>query len=221
MVKRILLLLSAAVLVTVGVATFAAFESHMVNVKALVEKATYLDRLEIDYGTAFPQQKLEGCDLVSADQIPSCVEIRLTPSFLAQTEKLDVTYDIYWEKKPGYRHAICPFILVADSDVPAEVNDSITGAGNCTTVPTTGNPVQIGSGELNTAINDLTDLWDLVFYVPVCTENYNSDTDGGTAPPAGIPGTVDGCEDPAGLGGSYGQIVLGSNLKFQITGYSP
>lgn len=222
MVKRILLLLSAAVLVAVGVATFAAFESHMVNVKALVEKATYLDRLEIDYGTAFPQQKLEGCDLVSEDQIPSCVEIRLTPSFLAQTEKLDVTYDIYWEKKPGFPYAICPFILISDSDVGGpEANDSIIGAGNCTTVPTAGSPVKVGSGELNTATRDLKDLWDLVFYVPVCVENYNPDTDTGPKPPDGIPGTVRGCTDPDELGGSYGQIVLGSDLKFQVNGYSP
>ena len=220
MVKRILLLLSAVVLVAVGVATFAAYESHMVNVKAHIEKATYLDKLEIDYGTAFPEQKLEGCDLIDSDQIPSCVEIRLTPSFI-EDSKQDVTYDIYWERKAGYPYPICPFIVVSDSDNPNEDDaDQITG--NCyTTVPTDTVPVKIGAGELNKVTNDLTDLWDLTFWVPVCVENYNPLTDAGPTIPDGMSPTVAGCSDPAGLGGSYGEIDLGSDLKFQITAYSP
>jgi hypothetical protein len=221
MKKRIALLLGTVALVVVGAAMFAAFESHVVDVRAHVEKATYLDKMEIDYGTAFPEQKLEGCQITDPTaKYNSCVQIKLSPSFIS-SEKHDVTYDIYWEQKADFPNAICPFVLIKDSDLPAEPDNVITGSGNCTTAPGPTTPVKVGHGELNKATNDLADLWDLVFYVPVCSENYNSLTDTG-APglPAGIPRTVDGCTDPLGLGDSYGEINLGSNLKFQITNYS-
>src|SRR4030042_209768 len=48
MIKRILLLLGTVVLVVVGAAMFAAFESHIVNIKAHVEKATYTTPDELD-----------------------------------------------------------------------------------------------------------------------------------------------------------------------------
>jgi len=38
------------VAILVGMAAFAAFESHVVNVKAHVEKATYVTPNELDFG---------------------------------------------------------------------------------------------------------------------------------------------------------------------------
>ncbi len=98
-------------------------------------------------------------------------------SFLHAT-KNDVTYNIYCGEEGRLRTTrLCPFVEVSDSDVPHEANNVITGAGNCVPAPAVDTAVLIGHGELNITLGDLTDLWDLVFYAPVCTENYNAITD--------------------------------------------
>jgi hypothetical protein len=257
-----------------GVAMFAAFESHMINIEAHVEKATYLNTTQIDLGTVFPQENLiVGCfatgpeggpatglqeDIITPVGPADCPVIRLSHSFKAQSRVLDVHYDVYWVDKPCIpkagdgdpettgdtkkcegldesdiilpgrtfppgdyiEHDICRFMQIFDSD-PADGNDVIEVGSpwNCQPEPTPGNPSLVASGTLITNLDEY-DIWDLVYWVPVCVENFNPETDPGPNPPPGISPTTPDCWDPENVGGSYGETDQSNELKFQITAYS-
>jgi hypothetical protein len=57
-VKKVILVLAALVLVASGVAAVSAYEAHLINVKAHVENALWVDTDEIDFGTVFPEEWL-------------------------------------------------------------------------------------------------------------------------------------------------------------------
>jgi hypothetical protein len=57
-VKKVILVLAALVLVASGVAAVSAYEAHLINVKAHVENALWVDTDEIDFGTVFPEEYL-------------------------------------------------------------------------------------------------------------------------------------------------------------------
>ncbi len=54
--KKILLGLSALVMVLSGVAMVSAYEAHLINVTAHVENALEVDTTPIDFGTVFPEE---------------------------------------------------------------------------------------------------------------------------------------------------------------------
>ncbi len=264
MKKRLVLAIGGLVAILMGVAMFAAFESHQINIEAHVEKATFLNTTQIDLGTVFPQENLiVGCfatgpeggpatglqeDIITPVGPDDCPVIRLSHSFKAQSRVLDVHYDVYWVDKPCIpsdgdgdptttgdtkkcedtplpdgtfvEHDICRYMQIFDSD-PADGNDVILVPSpfNCQPEPTPGNPSLVATGTLITNLDEY-DIWDLVFWVPVCEENFNPETDPGPNPPAGISPTTPDCWDPEGVGGSYGETDLSNELKFQITSYS-
>lgn len=246
MKKRILLLLGAVVLVAVGVATFAAYESHVINIRAYVEKATYVQPESIDLGNTMMQASYSNqCayDGPGVDTIPgtvdddiaiisgvNCMRIRLSASFLAQTEFTTVDYKIYCEAKSqalqdalNIDHGITEYMQLSDSDLYD--GDGVT-AINCVhglapgSIGPAGYPTTSWAfGQLVTG-NDEYDLWDFDFYAPVCADNWNEPTDPGAPPPTPIPQTIADAYCHPGPGGDSDEYtILGSDVKFQVTGF--
>ena len=99
--KKILLAPLCAVVVIAGVATFAAFEAHVINVTATIENALNItpDTEGFAFGTVFPQEELYR-DLT----------ISLSDSFVAEGRVDDVSYVI--KQKPKVKG--CDVNLDAD-----------------------------------------------------------------------------------------------------------
>jgi len=246
------------------VTMFMAFESHMINIEAHVEKATFVNPEQIDLGTVFPQENIiAGCvrsegrdgvldtqdDIITpVDPNFDCAKIFLSHSFKAQTRIKDVQYKVYWVDKPCVRSKgdgdpettgdtktcqrrkdgsfvgfdICRYMQLFDSD-PEDANDVVLLKAPfvCSPPPKLDAPALAASGTLITGIDEY-DIWDLVYWVPVCYENFNPETDPGPDPPPGIPQTTepDECWDPEDVGGSYHETDQSNELKFQVVGYS-
>jgi len=229
-------------LVAVGAATFAAFESHLIDVRAHNEKATYVSPNEIDLGTTLMQMSYSNqCavkdkgpdglggtvdDTIEIKSGVDCLRIYLSKSFLEQDNFGTVGYKIFCEAKPAETppidHGITEYMQLSDSDGGGD-SDSVT-AINCVHAATPGSIGPAGypttswaNGKL-IAGNDEYDLWDFDFYAPVCSDNYNAATDEGAAPPSPIPPTIDSSYCHKGPGPDSDEYVnLGSNIKFQIT----
>jgi hypothetical protein len=89
-VKKVLLLVSALLIVFSGVAAVSAYEGHLVDVKAHVENALMVEIDELDFGTVFPQQYRQ-----------EEFYIGLSQSFRDQEYYTSVIYKLYWEAKPA------------------------------------------------------------------------------------------------------------------------
>ena len=232
--RKLLLLVTTMALVAVGAATFAAFESHLIDVRAHVEKATYVKPNDLNFGVTIMEQKYDAeCDAATdpTNANGKCMSIHLSDSFKAQTKFLDVTYRIYCEDKalldPHRADGnITPFIGLRDSD-PADTNDVVdTAAGKgCGAVaysadPATLNPVQWAHGELVKG-SDEVDLWDMSFYAPLCSDNYNPETDPLKPGDQVGGGIIDSKLCHKGPGPDSDEYVdLASNVKFQVIGLS-
>ena len=59
MLKKITLAIGGIALIVASVPMFAAFEAHVINVTAKIENALKVSTAEINYGTVFPQEKLD------------------------------------------------------------------------------------------------------------------------------------------------------------------
>jgi hypothetical protein len=259
LLKKILLFVGTMTAVAVGAVGFAAFESHVINVIAHVEKATYVRPDQLDFGITLPQQKYDAA-CVEADYVAPpqsqetsdqpCMSIHLSDSFLdaGQTQFIDVTYAVYCEDKPCdefngvYDANITPFIVLSDSD-PSDANDSVlipragttdnpadttpddSGCGEIawgSSAGTGGGSAYLWAiGELNKATGDLYDLWDMSFYAPICSNNYNEFTDPVDPELIPVPLVIssDYCDSSQGPN-SYEEVDLASNVKFQILDFS-
>jgi hypothetical protein len=209
MKKRIALLLGTAMLVAVGAAMFAAYESHLIDVKAHVEKATYVSPSEVDFGTALMQATYD-----------KTMTIHLSDSFLTQTTFTNAEYSIYCDEKPQAESAhdgnITPFIVLTGPDGVPHNGCGTVGVGTITPPVfwADGNPLIKGVGG-NAAV------WHLKLYAPVCSDNYNVDTDPIKPADQPVPLTIDGTLCHKGAGGDSDEYVdLASNIKFQITRFS-
>ncbi|MDH4140931.1 MAG: hypothetical protein OEV43_10230 [Coriobacteriia bacterium] len=89
--RRTLIALLALVLL---LPLFAAFEAHIVNVKAHIENALEVTPKEIDFGVVFPQESLDATFTVA-----------LSESFMyeSQDRVKDVTYELHQKRKPKGR----------------------------------------------------------------------------------------------------------------------
>jgi len=230
MKKRIALLLGTVALVAVAASMFAAFESHVINVKAHVEKATYVTPNALDFGVTLMQVKYDAaCIPADPTTWDKCLAIHLSDSFkdAKQTKFGDVTYKIYCELKAGYdvNHQITPYITITDSD-PADPDGAINTSGG--PVRKNGDPVPgsckaaVGAPQLwvdtSTLLlgSDEVDLWDLQFFAPLCSDNYN------VTDPTTNPELIDSSYCTKGPGPDSDEYVdLGSDVKFQIVGFSP
>jgi hypothetical protein len=225
--RKLLLLVTTMALVAVGAASFAAFESHLIDVKAHVEKATWVSPDNVDFGTTIMEQSYHK-DCVEATGAGDCMKIHLSDSFLTQTQFQAVDYLVYCEDKPvgdldrGDGN-ITPFMQISDSD-PSDANDGVDLTTGCGAVAYgaygTGMPPLWAHGVLN-RISDPVDLWDMGFFAPLCRDNYNASTDPITpAVLATLPGG--GLIDPAfchkGPNGDSDEYTnLASLIKFQVT----
>lgn len=81
--------LIAVMAIALMVPLFAAFEAHVINVKAHIENAIHVDPQHIDFGVVFPQEEL------SAD-----FNVYLSESFMEQDRVNDVYYRLSQERKP-------------------------------------------------------------------------------------------------------------------------
>lgn len=228
--RKIVLVIGGLAVILAGVVSFAAFESHIVNVRAHVESATYTTPGDINLGTVFPQERVRlWCmdhdeDLLAGEVLGGiakfpCAQIGLSESFLNQdpVRVKDVEYKIYCEpKEPGLQN-ITPFMKIWDSD-PGDMNDRWWRTNpdvftlNCYP-PKAGEEYKAwAAGKLDLRSGDEVDLWDFTFYAPVCEGTYNPGTDPNGPPPPGIPQVVDCGEDE--------ELDMGSDIKFQVTGFS-
>ncbi|OGZ45276.1 MAG: hypothetical protein A3C84_03025 [Candidatus Ryanbacteria bacterium RIFCSPHIGHO2_02_FULL_48_12] len=88
MKKQIALGLGALALAATTLPLFAAFEAHVINVTAKIENALNVPLQYLDFGTVFPQEKLE-----------KPVTITLSQSFVAEGRVDDVEYFIRQKPK--------------------------------------------------------------------------------------------------------------------------
>lgn len=72
----------------VSLPLFAAFEAHVVNVTARIENALTVDTSPIEYGTVFPQEKLD-----------RFISVALSQSFQDEQRVDDVNYVIRQKPK--------------------------------------------------------------------------------------------------------------------------
>ena len=225
--KRVILIVFALVLVVVGLVSATAFEGHIVDVRAHVENALWVDPYEINYGNfTFPQESID-----------EYLCIGLTTSFLNanQLRLCDVKYALIWEPKPIAGHQpvpgqqeicdpdgdgnftpIAPFILLTTAD----------GSDNQQPYPAWVPANAAGWGTLDKCLPDNCDTWGLKFDVPVFEGYYNPDTDPMT--PSGVLTPDEYClvEELVGCDQCPERAVLvphadlGNILKIQVMGYS-
>lgn len=98
--RRVLVgLMAIALLVPV----FAAFEAHVINVKAHIENALEVEPKEIDFGVVFPQERLA-----------SDFTVRLSESFMRQDRANDVHYKVVQRRKPKTTYQKLDVVLSFD-----------------------------------------------------------------------------------------------------------
>jgi hypothetical protein len=233
--KKILLIAFALVLVAVALVSATAFEAHMVDVRAHVENAVWVDPYEIDYGITFPE--------VSYDE-PVCIGLSESFEHGNQTRFCDVYYVMFWEEKPIEGHEPTWGGAICDPD----------GDGNFSPIwpyiyinPSPGdglfdplNPYPLGDwryvpqkmgafawGTLNKLNgHDPSDHWMLKFQAPVFEGYWNPTTD--PKPGYKVIPKDQYClaEERVGcdIGGLRDVLVphadLGGILKFQVWDYS-
>ena len=225
--KKVLLLVSALLIVFSSVAAVSAYEGHLVNIKAHVENAIGVETYEFDLGTYFPQERVQ-----------NELAIGLSESFLAQDKVSTVEYKLCWELKPipaelsanvcdpdgdGYYSPLNPYLEVTMSDG----NDNIDAALVHDVPADNTTAVCFGTGMMwrsaTPGEGDVCDVIHVIFNAPVFEGYYNEITDD---PPDGwVMGMImegDYClEDETICDGSVNVTVphadLGIDLKIQVT----
>ena len=225
--KKVLLLVSALLIVFSGVAAVSAYEGHLVNIKAHVENAIAVETYEWDLGTWFPQEKLE-----------SDLRFGLSESFLDQDRVSEVNYKLCWELKDApvddagnitickpymgkYYQPLNPYLVMS---LGVDGNDFVTG--NTSAIPGEGQAVCWGEGQLYNvpelpAEGDICDIVHISFSVPVFEGYYNEITDVWPANWAfGMIMADDYClveETICGFTQDVPNADLGIDLKIQVT----
>ena len=170
--KKIIFLAAVLLVVFSGVAAVSAYEGHVIDVKAHVENAIWVNgealangvvEANLDWGTVFPEMSVQR-DVVFG----------LSNSFKGQSKYSTVAYKLYWEAKPtpagaaAYK-AIWPYVALQLNGSP--VSNPAPGTY----------PILITSGQLNTPSNTNGDIH-FAFQAPVFDLWYNALTDPVSAP---------------------------------------
>jgi len=87
--KRLLVCLAALVVGVTMMPIFAAFEAHVINVKAHIENALSVSPHELTFGTVFPEEVKS-----------KTFQVDLSDSFLAEDRVDDVQYKLVQKPKP-------------------------------------------------------------------------------------------------------------------------
>jgi len=215
--KKLVLVAAMLLAVFSGVTAVSAYEGHMVDVKAHVENALMVEKSEVDFGTVFPQEKIE-----------TQFAVGLSESFRAQTRYSTVEYKMYWEPKliaghqgaldpngDGKFEAIWPFIAVKVNSVDYPISAYVQNANGT---------ILIGDGDLDIEGNPC-DSIHLKLDPPVFDKWYNALTD--PRLPSGIltngvEGTADDQyvveteEAACGFEAEVPHTDLGNNFKIQV-----
>jgi len=116
--KKILISLSAVAVAVASIPLFAAFEAHVINVTAKIENALTVDTTPIQYGTVFPQEKLD-----------KFVIVALSQSFRDEGRVDDIDYVI--RQKPKCGHVVPGTNPVEYSDFKPTVGEDASGNFLC------------------------------------------------------------------------------------------
>ena len=113
--KKILLAVVALGAAAVSIVGLSAFEAHVINVTAKIENALNVPIASIDFGTVFPQEKLD-----------KFFDVSLSQSFQDEDRVDDVTYII--RQKPK-----CQLVVTNSTDLPefGVVTENTDGTFRC------------------------------------------------------------------------------------------
>jgi kynurenine formamidase len=186
--KKVILILTAIVLVASGVAAVSAYEAHVINVKAHVENALSVNTSDVNFGTVFPEEWLythrevklsdSACDeLIESGKGGDLVAVNFT--FYAEwKECIDKTGYYYdgqaWDAgTANFCNWMGDFLYVGfDTTTPDALNMALIG-------PAAGPPP--GAQAVTMPISRLTDCQAHQLYigidVPVFECSYNPLTD--------------------------------------------
>ncbi len=226
--RKILLILTALMMVLSGVAAVSAYEAHVVNVTAHVENALIVDRDHIDFGTVFPQEWLTDHFNITLSQSAQDEKPEI-PREPEAGDLMGVTYALYAEWKiTDNASAINPVVVGSDNlsyyawlgealYLGIGVSgDNTTGMTLVGPAPVPGPPgAKIVSGFGATLDGIVTNQIVVGIDVPVFEGFYNPLTDPEPKP--------SGLDDPTWiiLTGDYryfpNGVDLGLDLKIQVT----
>lgn len=193
MKKRIALMLAAGGTAIAMVPMFAAFEAHVINVTATIENALSVNTTSIDFGTAFPQEKLDKTfDVTLSEsfireprvddveymirQKPKCMRNATTTELLSLPQFGLVTEDangkfvcedaLHYTKLP----VLCPYLSKHEvtTDGTEHENDHGINAFHGLPGPWTASTTIATQalGRLAKSAQDIADIWDIDFRVP-------------------------------------------------------
>lgn len=247
MVKKVILGLTALVLVGAGVAVFAANTAQWVNVHARVEKeievACVLDDGTVDpdgcdFGVTFPQNIHE-----------KNIEVTLSNSFFNQDVKSDVLYWVLWECKQFSDERDLDGDTIPDCRVDADHDDDdlcyddveekwvhcdeeldgmirdyiIVSASSASCLSAYNGPTfteKYIEGIGNGVVDDFTQpkcFYHLAFTPPACEGHFNPQTDPAPAPETVPCHEITDDPDPQ----NWDRFAeLGDDFKIQVYGFS-
>ena len=169
--KKVILIITAILMVASGVAAVSAYEAHTVNVLAKVENAISVSTNETDFGTVFPEE-----------WVPQHFTANLSGSFCEQTRVNSVNITVWAEWKPdgeGYY----PWLGEA-MYIMANSSKGYIGA-NLTSPPGAQPALDIGGNHMQAVLDKdpgtelILDELSIYVYldVPVFEDFYNENTD--------------------------------------------
>lgn len=239
--KKVALMLATGGVAVAFIPMFAAFEAHVINVTAKIQEAIGVNTKLIEFGTAFPQERMDEKFDVSLSQTfldqgrvddveymirqkPKCMRTASTtdttlPEFGLVTEDADghfVCEDAaHYEKLP----LLCPYLSKHEVTVDAPENDTGIGAfhglpGEWTASTTIATQVL---GHMAKSEQDILDTWNIDFRVPCfkgsCAQDWKHfvQTESGST----TINYLDYQLDPAFQG-----KLLGCDLWVEVTGIS-
>lgn len=220
--KKVILGLAGLVMLVSGVAMVSAYEAHIINVTAHVEKALNVDPSSVNFGTVFPEE-----------WFTRNVFVGLSTSFCAdtQTRAKRVYFKVYAAWKPDGAGGYYPWLgdalylgFFADQVPPANLlADNLTNVGPAPAGPPGFKPVLGGTQFVVNKFPLPPDVSYLVIGldVPVFETYWNEDTDVATKP-SGLSGPSyvipkklpDGSDNPAWAPSG---VDLGVDIIIQVT----
>ena len=165
--KKVILIITAIVMVASGVAAVSAYEAHTVNVKATVENALLVSTNETDFGVVFPEEWVE-----------QHFTANLSDSFYLQERVDSVNISVYAEHKDDGEGGYYPWLGEA---LYLKINTSTGYIGPNTTGPDGATEAKdVDGNQMQAVLDKTTDPeFDIGVYldVPVFFDYYNSATD--------------------------------------------
>jgi hypothetical protein len=223
-VRKVLLVLSALVMVLSGVAMVSAYEAHTINVEATVERAMDVDVTRLHYGTVFPEEWFSHKQFMVGTSGSFCQG--------TQTRVINIDYEFWkeWKRKsatewyPWLGDALYLAQQPTDTNGDGKINlaDSVTWyhiGDPPSPTPGPGASKVAGPFTLTKPSASAGDhhFWTLGFDVPVFEDYYNKWTDV-PVKPSGLDAptvVIDRQDDPDRW--HPDGVELGVHIKIQVT----